>query len=481
MIRLKYSRNLVSLVLSSIVLLLLVSCNNTSETDNVNDTNNAIDPIIEQIVNLDMEALEGEVLTIAISGNKLVLLEFTQRYMIQNPGITIEIICYEWLFRRDGNLSAAQQEIGVQLMAGTGPVLIDSDLVDYLNPASQQLLFDWFPLMQASPDFNEDDWFMNVFHATSINGRLYKFPVGFDYVRISYNSLIPGLSEIMSGREGITFSELFDIYDNFTYDKTHNFMYFFSLVNLRWVLPCFIDNFIDLENGIVDFNDEFIEFITYANNIASFAGLVDWSHPEINFITLNMDAYLSERYFFRSFRSIHYNMLLDVNDVFSFKGYIPIVDTSGEVFINTTGGGGNSWLLNANATSEQLAIAWDFIQFRNDPSNFPGSWDSHFIPTNRDMLMHQLKTRLYGPGGAIRWLNPDVTLAEALGTSDIVFEKITEISERPLRNFNRLPDSVNTVLWDAVSQFTYGLVSAEQTAQNLQNQIELMIMEMGLD
>ena len=437
--------------------------------------NNPIDPIIEQIVNPDMEALEGEVLTIAISRNKGFLLEFTQRYMIQNPGITIEIICYEWIFQRDGNWSAARQEISIQLMAGTGPILIDSELVDSLNPPSQQLLFDWFPIMQASPDFNEDDWFMNVFHATAINGRLYKFPIGFSYEVVSYNSLIPGLSETMSGREGITLSELFDIYDNFCYDKTHNFMYLFSP---GWMLPYFIDNFIDLENGIVDFNDEFIKLITYANNITSFTHL-DWSDPTI-FIPINRDAYLSERYLLSSSHSAWYNMMLDINDVFNFKGYIPIIDISGEVFINVSGGG-KGWLLNANATKEQLAIAWDFMQFMNNPNNYPGNWMTSAAPANRSMLMHQLKINLYGVDGVIRRFNPDVRLDEIVGTSDIVFEKITEISERPLRNLNRLPDSLNIVLLDAISQFTYGLISAEQTAQNLQNQVELMIMEMGLD
>ena len=223
------------------------------------DATGTVNPDVEHIVNPDTELFDGETLTVAVI-SKALAQPFAARYMRENPGVTIELVSFEEELERDGNYLDVQKQIGIQLMAGRGPVLIQQGIADSFDPRSAQYFYDWFPVMNADPEFNEDDWFMNAFHAVSMNGRLLSFPTYIYYNMATANCTIPGLAKALAAYECITISELVELHRAFSANTQY---YFEPRSSLDILLVYDSYKFFDFETGWVDFNNSyFIDFIS---------------------------------------------------------------------------------------------------------------------------------------------------------------------------------------------------------------------------
>ena len=470
------------LTLSAVLILGLAGCGGSLTT--LPDTPEIIEDIppldVEQIVNPDKDLFEGETLTIAESLFGFFTEPIAQLYMVENPGVKVEVINNYSYLERDGHFGNAIQEVSAQLMAGAGPVLIGADLLDYLDPRSRPYLTDWFQVMNADPDFSEEDWFMNVFHATALDGRLFAFPVSFSYEAVATNSTIPGLTEVMAGYDGITMQELLELHRDFPTDTPFNFE---MQTHINRLIPYYIKDFVDIETGNVDLNNErFIELINYAQEIIE-TDRPDWGDIPT---TRAGQTLISERYFFHfaSPSNYCYNYFLNFEEDPLFTGLTPIIDSNGDLMIRTSS---NSYILNALANPVQQALALDFIKFMMDPANRIGVGHVYMQPTNRTLLQFAIENDI-----SIQLEYDDYFFSNAqwplAGTPeeavDDVVAKMTAFGEMPMQNRRSLPDQIaavpDGVIAVALQQFQDGLVSAEQTAANLQNQVELVLMEMGV-
>ena len=427
--------------------------------------------MLEQIINPNRDDFIGETLTIATLWDADFFSTLAQAYMSRNRGAKIEIINYEPIMRPDGNLSGVRQEINTQLMAGSAPTLFIRGLVDYFNPQAAQYLFDWFTLMNADPDFNEDDWFMNVFHAMTIENRLYAFPMFFNYDRVTVNTAIDGLYEMLEGRDGITINELMEIYNEMKIDNSYGFLAQFWLTRM---LRGNINDFVDINTGHIEFGNDFIELITDAKSLVNF----DYYAPSVfrNTILYEIDVYHGERYMFMyDDYSLVSRRLIPTYTHQYFKGTFPIVNDRGEIIIYSD----LCVMLNANATPIQKALAWDFMKFIMTADNFPEGLSGFVLSTNRD-LYYRLLRREIGMRDFFFHNIADVNIGKLIEEINVHF---TKIAERPMAYWFRLPHFLigqsDSVINVALRQFEEGLISAEDTAANLQSQVELIFMEMG--
>ena len=447
----------------------LVDVTPAAETSPV-DVNPAVETStvdIDHTIVQGMGLPEGE-LTIATPFFGFVIQTFADRYMLANSGVTITVIDYWDYVANDVDLDSAIQETSAQLMAGSGPVLINYRLVDYLEPKSRQYLNDWFPVMYADPNFKEEDWFMNVFHAFAVDGRLYVFPTAYDAMFVLANSKIPGLPEAMAAHKGgITVPGLIELHRSFPTDRQYYLDINFST---DWVRRYFLKDFVDLDTGRIRFDEEFIEVIAHAREITDPDGPQGWSANSDNFD--QQMALWGEKYFSLLVPTNAPFLFLDYEEGPVFTGMAHLVNSQGELLIQVITG----YLLNANSTPAQQALAWDFIRFMLDPDTRQPQDAGVGQSANRQIMRIDIENLLPDAIKDYKWRYAG-TEEEAI---EQVISKLSEFGDMPMHNSRALPNRITDAVSEALRLYQDGLVSAEQTASNLQNQVELMFMEMGL-
>ena len=465
-----------TLFIFSTLLIALTSCqaedtssiSNSDITTSVESAQNVdLTPEIEEIINPDRSLFIGQTLTIAC---RLVARfdDLIRKYMSENPGVRIEVIDYWDDDMRCIDLTTSRQVIATQLMAGSAPLLINSLLVDSLHPGTTAYFFDWFPIMYTDPDFNEDDWFMNVFHAASVDGKLYSFPLSFFCFRISVNNTVPGLLAEWEWRESITIPEVLALHRDF---PTESAYFVYSGFEPTWAAWFNIGDFVDINTDRVNFNEEFIDFITYMRDATNPQG-INIGH---GIIPPEVEAHRSETYLFELYLSRVLICFLDDEELFMFSDPKPIVNNYGELIIFLE----DSFLLNANASTIEKALAWDFIKFISNPENhssMPVFWN----PTNRALLRHHVQILL--PSNIIfADLQINKETSEAV---EHVANQIATLGEMPMRRYSELPGVLGNkrdgLIIETLRQFRDGLLSADDVARNLQNMVELMLMEIGV-
>jgi len=460
---------IVSIVLIAALLFVVIGCSSGVESDISSPD------YIDQIVNPDRSLFYGETITIATSW-AVIINGYAVRYMKANPGVRINIIDYFNTLTRgeiapsELSFDLVRPEIATQLMAGTAPTLIDGFLVDSFDPRQAVFFYDWYLLMDADPNFNEEDWFMNAFHGFSINGQLFQLPLVFFYHPLFVNTTIPNLSEAMNNkRDGVTMAELMELHREFSQYHSHLLEEYFTAERL---LQYYIDRFVDIETGTVDFGEEFINLVTYAEIITCPDYHRRWATWPLSEAS---ELRKSESYLFHFIASVWNHRFLDHDGERPFAGITPLVNHRGELLIESEFS--YSYLLNANATPIEKAIAWDFIMFmmqHYDPNMSLALDGFMFRSINRDVFYNE-KTRIlpimHREGHS--WFQG--TYEELIAG---VHETMTRFHEMPMRYIGARPRVIDDIIEDVMNQFHDGLLSVEQAAELLQNQITLVLMEM---
>ena len=448
----------------------MTACSNSSGAEagiSAPDTNatDSAHPNVEHIVNPDRSLFVGETLTVAFVYTDVIAQRAASRYMRENPGTTIEIISYRDERERDGNFEMIREQIATQLMAGGGPVLMVDSLVDYGNSRSAHFFIDWFTFMDADPDFNEDDWFMNVFSAMSVKGRLLNFPLMIFYDMVVANKTIPGLSEALEAKESVTVSELFELHRSIPSEE----QYFFDPRNasVERFVYYYISEFLDVEAGWADFdNARFIEFLNAAR---------DNDNPNeqtylSNIVSFREEAALSENYVFLFTTNYNWQYAHDYEEAL-FTGLTPVVNEKGEMRLRPF----ESLVLNANASPVQHALAWDFVQFLVQYYDYVDLLSPNRIH-QRSGGERYVTELMQGSFMADQGWRLERPMEEAV--KDVV-SKMASFGDMPMFNARGIPDAISNVIDEALRNFNSGLVSAEQTAVDLQNKIELILMEIS--
>jgi len=387
--------------------------------------------------------------------------------MEANPGVTIEINNF------DADWERFMEQIPIQLMAGTADDLIDTMGINRMDPSTTALLADWFPVMRADPNFNESDYYMNVFNAVAKDGRLFVFPITFSFDMISANNTIPGLAEAFRGLDTISSGDMQALYRRFPTDNplflhdNHD-----AMTSTIWS----IDSFLDFENRTSYFNTpEFIEFITEAEQMTNpekmfFGGTGSWTwhSPEIL-------EEQSQRYYFRQSIPQSFQFLLPFEDELLFGGHVPFTNEQGQVWITPL----LSYALNGRSSPEVQALAWDFLRFMQDPSHFEGQhWVYTLVPVYRPLLHSLLQWEL---PGRLNYFEEEygwrLTGSEDQAIAGVITAFDT-ILQMPMSDTLFANNTVTGIISEVMHQFNDGLLTAEQAADELHNRITLALLEL---
>jgi len=493
--------------------LILISCGRNREPDDTGtnhaygagprpgDTGDANPVALPDLASaFDRDLFNGETLTISVSSNFAHMYALASAYMRQNPGVIVEVI-----------------DNTVQLEEGTVPVLMCFLTIDRYDPHNARNLADWLPIMNASPYFNEEEYFMNVFHAAAVDGRLYAFPTRFSYRMVVANSTIPGLVSLLGTYNdmygGVTISQQMEMMRLLGSELSH--MYLDSYFDVFVGIWDYLYNFIDIETRRVDFyNYRFKDFITNARELTC----PDTIYGQMrisNRTTHAQDLELRERYFFQHIGDSmfqyfvnfgedfhgnyfafeaptpidHSDVLIDFAPIFPAHDDPPqhdivapalIVSSHGELLITIY----DSFVLNANANTVQQALALDFMEFAtsavgnmmageglNPPRNV------HLIPVNRELYARVIWDALFNvlgnrDGVVWQWLasHGQIWINQL---NDIAAHLLT-IGDMPMIS-TQMPHAITNIIFEELEAFHNGSVSAEETARNLQNRISFVL------
>ena len=433
----------------------------------------------------------GETLTIGAWHSLDMWNSLSRAIELRNPGVTIEIIdisggaeYYDW--------EAVRDEMAIKLMAGNAPILMDAVLVDYLNPATRPLFADWLPVMEADPNFNEEEWHMNVFHAATRDGRLMGLPMAFDHPQgsnyFAFNQAVPGLADEFAGRQGISVRELMEIYDRFL-PSLPSHMYLMKHFDMYIAVQCSIDDFLDWETGRVEFKSaEFIALITRAREITSPDRVFGVTHPvwvpgpdyreEI--------AEQAERYMFRRVWTVHYDAFGIFHEAPPFGDPLPWTNRHGELMIHPT----DAFALNASATHAEQALAFELMRTLLEASGrgygYEGNgtiralsgWFGWFSSPHRAGTRFRMMSQPNWFMQAFR----DIYGVPADGWNlafDAMIARDSATRSLPMRDRRYAPLVVREAVREILEQFHEGLLGADQAAVDLQNRVTLIIMEMN--
>lgn len=398
-----------------------------------------------------------------------------QMYMMQNRGIIIDI-------RRFADTESLGEALLADFIAGTlDDVLIDSRAIDWRNPSVSADFVDWFETMQTDPNFNEADWFTNAFDAMAIDGRLTAFPRGFLFGMIGANSEVAGLVDALAQYETITNADLLRLHETFGAYRPHLYHSHNSVHTPIYHLY----EFLDIEAGRVEFDsEEFIDLIVRSNNIPrSNSPFLQYADGfELPFSTtvggfsLEGLRNLSEDYLFLQYIAPHNLMpFFRAQQPYVFAGNVPMVDTDGNLLIVHTE---PAFLLSPNATTAQQAVAWDFMQFLQNPENTLSISRMRTLPVYKPLFHHEI-------GLSVRddiafFENPmrdtipiDLSMENPV---EYYIERITEIlyalANEPMRHIQPFGQAIEDIIVNTMTDFGDGLISAEQAAEYLQSRIE---------
>jgi len=231
-----------------------------------------------------------------------------------------------------------------------------------------------------------------------------------------------------------------------------------------------IQNFIDIESQTANINNQdFIDFITQVRELSTPLGARRLHPISINANENSREAGLSREHLFLRFSSSYPQYFLSIDNLL-FEGNTPIVNHRGELIVS-------NWMsfgLSASTTQGQRQAAWEFIRFMQNPENVTGT--AMMVPTYRPLFHQEIERSVLHIDGAI--LRNGWQFAESRRQSiDDAIALFEDILEMPMVDDLALPWYVMYLIWEQTALFYEGLITAEQLAVDLQNQITLILME----
>ena len=141
--------------------------------------------------------ITGEITVSCYNDNSFLLDNAMLMFVEKYPGVKVNVEQLESIEMRtveneDGTLSGegtqlddAQteanyiQKLNTEIMSGRGPDILQIDIIPWYKYAETGYLLDMQTLMEQDPDFNGEDYRMNVINALKYKNGLYVFPISF--------------------------------------------------------------------------------------------------------------------------------------------------------------------------------------------------------------------------------------------------------------------------------------------------------------
>jgi len=433
--------------------------------------------------------------------------------------LELEIEYFDWLDL--DNFDARLMRLQTQLMAGQGPDMffleLDSRIRDeYNHPirafAASGFLRDINALIEQSPNTNRGDFFEHALDAFEINGGLYMFPASFGFNYVGINAKLPQqFIDRFAQYQNISIHQLMEIYMDIMAEYFLEFGHLQlgrgSLSNPRFVLNGNLASFVNFETRTANFTDP--NFIAFLHNLRRvYEGYPDnfgfgWNYGGVVAHNILMDLRYNGMFHMTRGMFTAANALLTPITPY-FLHYIPLVDEHGRMIIDLSSTFLRAqWGIFCITAAGDGELAWEFAQYiipefsqPTDPGNDPLWIIPHMMwgrsslstPIMRPLYERHMRTTLeyifeYFQYTEARFGNQPPP-QHFIGRDD------PDLREREIQNvinrvavYNEMPMTLSSSLipqhlfLEPLDQFMRGLITAETTANQLQNRIGLWLIE----
>jgi len=392
------------------------------------------------------------------------------------------------------NWFEANQRLRVELMAGQGPDLMLVSGTPIWNWVRSGFFVDIYQLIDQEPHMEREDFFTNVLEALEYEGRLYVFPLsfGFEYVAINANLPQSFIDRFMQ-YNFISMGDLLSIYVDLMDEYDHIFGHMYPgngsiLASASQAIFYGMAPFVDFNTGIATLTDNrFIEFLNMIQRVYTpmdlFQSFIYGSVPIAN--QEAMEEFSNQFTFF-----VEFIELGPINAFFTptspyFLHYIPIVCEQGRLRVNHTLGG-PTWQHVSLPKAGNSELAWEFTQHLLNAMAYPdlvsqaifhsiGSY-SFATPIRRDMFEPRMRNIMMST--LVSYAQPFVGMDDEVNRIHLVdnaIERLAYLNEMPIT----APPFIQRydIDHDVLEQLLAGVITAEDAAQSLQNQITLRLME----
>ncbi len=367
--------------------------------------------------------------------------------------------------------TAGMTQFNNDITSGSGPDIVDISNIDYIQYASKGVFEDLYPYMERD-GIHKEDYLENVFKAYEVDGKLYAVIPQF------YVATTLAKASKVGDVQGWTLSEMLDFVESsnaeniFSYGSRDSVFYYCIYNN--------IDEFIDWETGECSFNGE--DFIRVLEFAAKFPEEPDYNNEEGTSARLRADKILLMQTSLSSVQE--YQMYSGLfGEKVSFVGF-PNSERKGNLIQPTTGS------VALSAKSKHKDGAWEFISillsedYQNGLVHEHGSWGFPIKKTALDKQFTQDMTAEY-------YEDENGKKVEQTKTSwgyddfniDIYAAKQEEVDavKAVISSAERCAGAVNEELTNIITEetaaFFKGQKSAKETADIIQNRIQIYVKE----
>ena len=447
----------------------------------------------------DRSLLYGETLTFIVPSSDPIRLQRRQRY--------ISSFNREW---RDYNVSVRlrvvdddtpehsifQQVVSVEMMAGSldALILLEEGFsdgrrgIDWRNPSISMFFADMWPVLNADPDFHEDNFIVNIFDALTLSDdSLRVIPTAVNVSYFSANRTIPGLVNAFSTFDFVTIEDLHKLHNKFAvYDSFYMFLGY-SPVRIA---PIIAHEFLDLSNRTARFNSsEFADMLTHSLKMTNLRpnntmfGMWYVTHGIVEPELLHAAKYA----FRRSIPLVHiYELLLLEGHESLFSTPVPMTNNQGKLLIDPF----NPFALSVTSTYAQRVLAWEFIKHmssceRVDEQPFYSQVMSIYR-SSLHRLIYWTVARWF-PGVAawcpmgLRYRSAQNTGFNLAVTQDEAIEALIcfheNLAQMPMVLNHFMTRPMLYAIESNVGSLRDGLLLPSQAAANIQNTVMLILLE----
>ena len=351
----------------------------------------------------------------------------------------------------------------VELMSGKTADIIDLKHLPYYKYAKSGLFEDLYPYMEKDSNFNEEDYYMNIFEASEYEGGLYSIPSAFLYPLCRLNKqIVKDLNIDISSYEHISFNQIYEIYERCIEEKKASE----DLLISKYYTNTFFDfleyaQFVDEANNIASFNSP--KFITYLESVKkiNWPKIADYNYAN-SFNSLEIDDDNLMTYTVSWFTDSRFTKLFSEESE-EVTRLIPMVSSNGDRLVQTADEG--SLAIMKDPKNKELA--WEFIKFCVEEKDYTkiaigvGEGEYPFATYNINRKNNlQLLRNVFGEEN-----------------KDFVTQVDRWCSELNLLDMHANNLSLQMVINEICEDYYKDLISAEECARRVQERVEIYLKE----
>ncbi len=373
-------------------------------------------------------------------------------------------------------------KLNTEIMAGNVPDLLLTDGLPVRQYAAKGLLEDLYSYIDS--DIGRDAFVSEVLDADSESGKLYELPLGFQIVTAE------GLASVVGSYDSWTLTALQDAMTKLNPDATIFNVDATRSNVLAYCLYMNADSFVDWENQTANFDSQ--DFIDYLNFAAQFQAefdfsTFDWSEYEQDAVRMrNGDQLLNLYGTLYGFDSVYENFAELGGDLC----YIGFPSRSGH--------DGSAFALSSavaiTSACRDKDAAWSFIrsaltdEYQSAQTYFPitksafekaaeqAMEKNYAYDENGDILLDENGEPVEVSKGGFSYGNGPMIEIYAMTQEQYDTVKALIAATHQIMRYD---DSLTEIINDETGAFFAGEKTAEETAQLIQNRVQLYMAEQG--